>query len=81
MNSCARKQPQYLVQGCSKQVFSDGDPIFYCVGAQPGQAQPGVQSGLYKLKYGFPSKDWDTILNLVQCAEHVFDMFCCTKVI
>jgi hypothetical protein len=28
---------------------------YCCVGAQPGRAERGVQSGLYRLKYGFLS--------------------------
>ena len=36
MNSCARTQPQSLVRGSSKQVFTDSCPArYYCVGAQP----------------------------------------------
>lgn len=81
MNACARTQPQSLSRGGSKHVFTDGQNQYYCVGAQPGRAQRGVQSGLYKLKYGFPSSDWDTLLNVVKCAEHAFDMFCQTNII
>ena len=82
MNSCARTQPQSLVRGSSKQVFTDGHPArYYCVGAQPGRAERGVQSGLYKLKYGFPCSDWDTLLNLLQRAEYAFDMFGSTDMI
>ena len=82
MNSCARTQPQSLVRGFSKQVFTDGHLArYYCVGAQPGRAERGVQSGLYKLKYGFPCSDWDTLLNLLQRAEYAFDMFGSTDMI
>ena len=81
MDSCARSQPQSLVQGSSKQVFSDAHPQYYCVGAQPCRAERGVKSGLYKLKYGFPCSDWDTLLNLLQRAEYAFDMFGSTDMI
>ncbi len=82
MNLCARTQPQSLVQGSSKQVFTDGHPAwYYCVGAQPGRAKRGVQSGLYKLKYGFPCSDWDILLDLLQQAEYAFDMFASTNII
>jgi hypothetical protein len=37
MNSCARTQPQSLVRGSSKQVFTNDHPArYYYVGAQPG---------------------------------------------
>ena len=81
MNSCARTQPQSLLRGASKQVFSDKVPKYYCVGAQAGRAHQGVQPGLYKLKYGFPSSDWNILLNLMQRAEHAFDMYCSTDMI
>ena len=82
MNSCARTQPQSLVRGSSKQVFNDGQPArYFCVGSQPSRAERGVKCGLYKLKYGFPSSDWDTVLNLLQRAEYAFDMFASTDMI
>jgi len=81
MNSCAETQHQSLQKGGSKQVFTDGDSKYYCVGAQPGRNKRGVQSGLYKLKYGFLNSDWYTILNLLQHGEHMFDMYSPTNVI
>ncbi len=63
-------------------MFTDDHPArYYCVGAQPGRAEQGVQSGLYKLKYGFPCSDWDTLLNLLQRAKYAFDMFGSTDMI
>ena len=81
MKSCARTQPQSLARGVSNQVFSDRAPRYYCVGCQASRAERGVKDGQYKLKYGFPSHDWDVLLALTRRAEHAFDAFCSTNMI
>jgi hypothetical protein len=51
-----------ISQGCTNNhVFTENSNKYCCIGAQPGRAERGVQSGLYRLKYGFPSKEWDSI--------------------
>jgi hypothetical protein len=54
---------------------------YCCVGAQPGRAERGVQSGLYRLKYGFPSKEWDSIHSVLKPAEYAFDRYMDTDII
>ncbi len=46
MHSCARTQPQSLSRGTQNQVFTEDDNKYYCIGAQPGRAERGVQLGL-----------------------------------
>ncbi len=81
MHSCALTQPHSLSWGERNHVFTDDNNKYYCIGAQPGQAERGVQSGLYKLKYGCGTSDWDAILNMLKCTEHAFNMFGDTDVI
>jgi hypothetical protein len=81
MRSCARTQPQSLSRGTKNQVFTDDDKKYDCVGAQPSRAQKGVQSGLYKIKYGFLSSDWDCMHKELKRAETMFDMFLDTNII
>ena len=38
-------------------------------------------AGLYKLKYGFRSCNWDAVLNVLKRGEHAFDMFMDTNII
>jgi hypothetical protein len=59
MHSCAQTQPQSLSRGRRNHVCTDHDNKYYSVGAQPERAERGVQSGLYKMKHGFPNHQWD----------------------
>jgi hypothetical protein len=52
-----------------------------CIGAQAGRAERGVQSGLYRLKYGFPSKEWDSIHRVLKHAEYAFNRYMDTDII
>ena len=81
MRSCAQTQPHSLSRGKGNHVFTDDNNKYYCVGAQPGRAERGVLSGLYKLKHGFMDHHWDCIHNTVKRAEHAFDMFMDTDII
>jgi hypothetical protein len=81
MCSCAQTQLKSLSRGMQNHVFTDHDNKYYSVGAQPGRAEKGVQSGLYKTKYGFPNHHWDCIHKLLIRAEYAFDMFMDTEVI
>jgi hypothetical protein len=54
---------------------------YCCIGAQPGRAERGVQSGLYRLKYRFPSKEWDSIHRVLKCVEYAFDRYMDTDII
>jgi len=57
MRSCASTQQQSLVRGTKNHVFTEKSNKYCCVGAQPGRAERGVQSGLYQLKNGFHSHE------------------------
>ena len=81
MRCCAQTQPHSLSRGKAKHVFTDDNNKYYCVGSQPGRAERGVLSGLYKLKHGFIDQHWDCIHNTVKRAEHAFDMFMDTDII
>jgi hypothetical protein len=81
MRSCTDTQRQSLSRGMSNRVFTDDGNKYYCVGAQPGRATRGVQSGLYKLKHGYPDQHWDCVHNVLKRAESAFDMFINTDVI
>ncbi len=80
MRSCAQTQPQSLSRGRRNNVFTDHDDKYYSVGAQPGRAERGVQTGLYKMKHGFPNHHWDCINKVLICAEYAFDTFMDTEV-
>jgi hypothetical protein len=54
---------------------------YCCVGAQPRRAERGIQSGLYRLKYGFPSKEWDSIYRVLKRAEYALDRYMDTDII
>jgi hypothetical protein len=43
MHLCARTQPQSLSRGKHKHVFTEDNNTYYCVCAQPGRAEKGVQ--------------------------------------
>jgi hypothetical protein len=48
------KHSHNLYQGVGGTMFfTDHDNKYYSIGAQPGRAERGVQSGLYKMKHGF----------------------------
>ena len=50
--------------GVQKTVFTEDGNQYCCIGAQPGRAERGVQSGLYRLKHRFPSEHWDSLPRL-----------------
>ncbi len=81
MHSCAQTQPKSLSRGTQNHFFTDLDNKYYSVGAQPGRAEKEVQSGLYKMKHGFPNHHWDCIHKVLKCAEYAFDMFMDTEVV
>jgi hypothetical protein len=81
MRSCAQTQPKSLSRGMRNHVFTDHDNKYYSVGAQPGRAEKGVQSGLYKTKHGFPNHHWDCIHKVLKHAEYAFNTFMDTEVI
>jgi hypothetical protein len=45
MRSCAQTQPKSLARGMRNHVCTDHDNKYYSIGAQPGRAEKGVQSG------------------------------------
>ncbi len=73
MRTCALTQPQSLSRGKKNCVFTEDGNKYCCIGAQPGRAERGVQSGLYRLNHGLSSKEWDLM--------HAFDRFMDTNVI
>jgi hypothetical protein len=62
-------------------VFTDGGNKYCCVSVQPERTERGVQSGLYRMKHGFPCAEWDVIHKVLKRGEHAFDMFMDTKMI
>jgi len=83
MRTCALTQRQTLTRGKRSCVFTDDGNKYCCIGAQPGRAERGVQSGLYiyKLKHGLPTKEWDLLHKILKRAEFVFDRYLNTKVV
>jgi hypothetical protein len=81
MKTCALTQRKSLARGTNNHVFMEVGNKYCCLGAQLGRAQRGVQSGLYRLKYGFPSVEWDVLHRLLKRAEHAFDMYMDTEII
>jgi hypothetical protein len=81
MQSCASTQCQSLARGTNNHIFMENCNKYCCIGAQPGRAKRGVQSGLYRLKYGFPSKEWDSIHRVLKHAEYAFDRYMDTDII
>jgi hypothetical protein len=81
MQSCASTQCQSLARGTNNHVFTENGNKYCCVSAQPGRAERGVQSGLYRLKYGFPSKEWDSIHRVLKRAEYAFVRYMDTDII
>ncbi len=53
MRTCAVTLPKSLSKGTKNQVFTEDGNKYCCIGVQPGRAERGVKSGLYKLKPGF----------------------------
>jgi hypothetical protein len=80
MRTCALTQPQSLSRGTKNQVFPEDGNLYCCIGAQPGRAERGVKSGLYRLKHGFPSEHWDTLHKVMKRAEYAFDMYMGTEI-
>ncbi len=81
MRSCASTQQQSLARGTQNHVFTENSNKYCCVGAQPGRAKRGVLTGLYRLKNGFPSNEWDSIHKLLKHVEYAFDRFMDTDII
>jgi hypothetical protein len=81
MRSCASTQQQSLARDTQNHVLTENGNKYCCVGAQQGRTKRGVLSGLYRLKNGFPSNEWDTIHKLLKCAEYAFDRFMDTDII
>ena len=81
MRSCASNQRQLLARDNGHNVFIENNNKYCCFGAQPEKAQNGVLSGLYKLKHGFESKDWDTLHKLIKRGEYAFDRYMNTGII
>jgi len=81
MRACAMTQHQPLSRGTLNCVFTEDGNKYSCVGAQPGRAKRGVQSGLYRLKNGLPSKEWDLLHNVLKRGEYAFDRYMDTEVI
>ena len=81
MRSCASTQRQSLVRGIKNHVFTEKNNKYCCVGAQPGRAERGVQSGLYRLKNGFRSNEWDSLHKLLKRGEYAFDKYIDTDII
>jgi hypothetical protein len=75
MQSCTSTQRQSLARGTNNHIFKENGNKYCCVGSQPGRAERGVQSGLYRLKYGFPSKEWDSNHRVLKHAEYAFDRY------
>jgi hypothetical protein len=63
-----------LPRGQKNCVFTEDGNKYCCIGAQPGRAERGVQSGLYRLKNGLPSEEWDLLHKFLKRAEYAFDM-------
>jgi hypothetical protein len=81
MQLCALTQRQSLARGTNNNIFMENSNKYCCIGAQPENAERGVQSGLYRLKYGFPSKEWDSMHRVLTRAEYAFDRYMDTHII
>jgi hypothetical protein len=81
MRTCALTQRQSLSRGKKNCVFTEDGNKYCCIGAQPGRAERGVQSGLYRLKHGLPSKEWDLMHKVLKHAEYAFDWYMDTNII
>ena len=81
VRSCAKNQRKSLSRGAGNRVFVEANHKYCCIGSQPGRAERGVQSGLYRLKHGCSSTDWDAIHNTLRRGEYAFDRYVDTEVI
>ena len=81
MKSCASTQQQSLARGTRNHVFIDNSNKYCCVGAQLGRAEKGVLSGLYRLKHGFLSNEWDSLHKILKRGEYAFNRYMDTDVI
>jgi hypothetical protein len=81
MRTCALTQRQTLTRGNMNCVFTEDGNKYCCIGAQPGRAERGVQSGLYRLKNGLPTKEWDLLHKVLKRSEYAFDGYMDTEVI
>ncbi len=81
MRTCALTQRQTLTRGKNNCVFTEDGNKYCCISAQPGRAQRGVQSGLYRLTHGLPSKEWNLLHKVLKRAEYAFDRYMDTNVI
>jgi hypothetical protein len=81
MQSFASTQHQLLARGTNNHVFTENSSKYCCIGAQLGRAERGVQLGLYRLKYGFPSKELDSIHRVLKRAEYAFYRYMNTDII
>jgi hypothetical protein len=69
------------IKGYVEPRFTDHDNKYYFISAQPGRAEKGVQSGLYKIKRSFPNHHWDCIHKVLKRAEYAFGISMDTEVI
>ncbi len=81
MQSCASSQRQSLARGTNNHVFMENNNKYCCIGAQPGRAERGVQSGLYRPKNRFPCKEWDSIHRVLKHAVYAFHRYMNTDII
>jgi hypothetical protein len=69
------------IKGHKEPSFTEDGNNYCCIGVQPGRAERGVKSGLYRLKHGFPSEHWDSLHKVMKHAEYAFDMYMGTEII
>jgi hypothetical protein len=81
MQTCTSTQCQSLARGTNNHIFMENGNKYCCVGTQPGRAEGGVQSGLYRLKYRFPIKEWDSIHRVLKYVEYAFNRYMDTDII
>ncbi len=81
MRSCASTQQQLLARGTGNHVFIDNSNKYCCVGAQPGRAEKGVLSGLYRLKHSFLSNELDSLHKILKRGEYAFNRYMDTDII
>ena len=72
---CALSQPVSLSRGTKNRVFTENDNKYCSIGVQLGRAERGVKSGLYRLKHGFPSEQWDSLHKVIKRAEYSFNIY------
>jgi hypothetical protein len=75
MRTCVLTQRQSLSSGKKNYEFAEDGNKYCCIGAHPGRAERGVQSGLYRLNHGLSSKEWDLMHNVLKRAENAFDRY------